>query len=238
MVIEQLLKTCANVTIALNCDRPYESILPDDFSLFRMTAETYATIVEIARVNGILIEDNTVFEEQQRFNHPSLAYLEKNFEQVPAIPYEGETNIYFAEAANLRAEIEGIGGKIKSLVRDHGYRYKDIAILVRNGENYQDLFDTIFSDFEIPYHIDQKRSMLNHPVIELIRSSLEIITNYWRYDPIFRAVKTDLLFPLDGNIQELRERMDRLENYCLAYGVQGEKWTKKRQVAISEISGT
>lgn len=227
MVIEQLLKTCANVTIALNCDRPYESILPDDFSLFRMTAETYATIVEIARVNGILIEDNTVFEEQQRFNHPSLAYLEKNFEQVPAIPYEGETNIYFAEAANLRAEIEGIGRKIKSLVRDHGYRYKDIAILVRNGENYQDLFDTIFSDFEIPYHIDQKRSMLNHPVIELIRSSLEIITNYWRYDPIFRAVKTDLLFPLDGNIQELRERMDRLENYCLAYGVQGEKWTKK-----------
>lgn len=227
MVVEQLIKTCANVTIALNCDQPYKSVLPEDFSLFRMTAEAYATLVEMAEVNGVTIEENIVLEEQKRFNNPSLAYLEKNFDKVPPTPYEGETNIYFAEAANLRAEIEGVGRKIKSLVRDEGMRYKDIAILVRNGENYQELFDTVFSDFDIPYYIDQKGSMLNHPVIELIRSTLEIITNYWRYDPIFRAVKTDLLFPLEGNIQQLRERMDRLENYCLAFGVQGDKWTRK-----------
>ncbi len=46
---------------------------------------------------------------------------------------------------------------------------------------------------EIPYFIDQKRTMLNHPLIELIRSSIEVINTFWRYEPVFRVIKTELL---------------------------------------------
>ena len=91
--------------------------------------------------------------------------------------------------------MEGAAREIRRLVTDKGYRYKDIAVLMRNGNDYQDMLETVFHDHEIPYFIDQKLSMLNHPLIELIRSTLEIISSNWRYEPVFRAIKTDLLFP-------------------------------------------
>ena len=33
------------------------------------------------------------------------------------------------------------------------------------------------------------------------------------------------LYPLDVRKEAMREEMDEFENYCLAYGVQGKRWT-------------
>ncbi|GAA3329926.1 hypothetical protein GCM10020331_080390 [Ectobacillus funiculus] len=71
--------------------------------------------------------------------------------------------------------------------------------------------------------------MLHHPLIELIRSALEVITGNWRYDAIFRCVKTELLYPLGEEKNKLREDMDEFENYCLSYGIQGKKWTSSER---------
>lgn len=67
--------------------------------------------------------------------------------------------------------------------------------------------------------------MTYHPLIEFIRSSLEVITGNWRYEAVFRTIKTEFLYPLDADKAEMRKEMDQLENYVLAYGIQGKKWT-------------
>ena len=103
---------------------------------------------------------------------------------------------------------------------------------MRNGQDYQEMIETIFGDYEIPYFIDQKRTMLHHPLVELIRSVLEIMNSNWRYEPVFRAIKTELLFPLGQNVEKLREQMDFLENYVLAFGIKGDKWIKERPLEI------
>lgn len=237
MVIEQLMKHSSEVYISLTLDRPYREDIPHELEMFRMTGDCYATLYEMAKQLKIDILEDMVFQNQHRHTEPSLRHLEMNFHHMPVIPYHQPASITVIEAANRRAEIEGIARKIIAMVREGYYRYKDIAILVRDVHSYQDLFETIFYDYKIPYHIDQKRSMLNHPLIELIRSTLEIITGYWRYEPVFRAVKTDLLFPLDQSIDAMRERMDKLENYCLAYGIQGDKWIKKDRWQYRRIRG-
>ncbi|WRU95868.1 helicase-exonuclease AddAB subunit AddB [Priestia filamentosa] len=56
-----------------------------------------------------------------------------------------------------------------------------------------------------------------------------LIGGSWRYEPIFRAIKTDLLFPLDTSLNEIREEMDKLENYVLSYGIQGSRWTSEEK---------
>lgn len=236
-VLEQLLKISPRVTVSLSLDKPFRENVPDDLDLFRMTGSTYATLYEMAKLNHVSVEDDLLLNHTFRFAHPSLAHLEKSFERLPAEKYLEKSNVIFCEAGNLRTEIEGIGRKIITLVRDHHYRYKDIAILVRNGQAYTDIINPIFSDYQIPFYIDQKRSMLNHPLIELIRSTLEVITGFWRYDPVFRAVKTDLLLPVGVNINDYREKMDRLENYCLAYGIQGEKWTSNKRWQYRKYRG-
>ncbi|MBA4538727.1 helicase-exonuclease AddAB subunit AddB [Bacillus aquiflavi] len=227
MVITQLMKHCQRVSIALTVDQPYIHFGPDELSLFRMTGETFQTLYNIAQSEGIKIEKNNLLYEQKRWRDPSLIHLESYFDSRPAIPFQKKARIHLYEAANRRAEIEGVARKINKLIRSKGYRYRDIAILMRNGNDYFDIIETIFNDYGIPIFIDQKRTMLNHPLIELIRSTLDIINSNWSYESVFRAVKTELLFPKNENNQQIREKFDRLENYVLAYGIQGEKWTKR-----------
>ncbi|RLQ97249.1 helicase-exonuclease AddAB subunit AddB [Falsibacillus albus] len=236
LVIEELMKTCPNVSIALTLDKPYRFATPDDLDLFRMTGETYESLYQIASALGIPLEEK-VMESSLRYEGNSLLHLERNFEHRPAIPFQGELDIELWQASNRRSEIEGIARKIRSLIQESNYRYQDIAILVRNGHDYQDVFETIFYDYDIPYFIDQKRPMLNHPLIELIRSTIEILNSNWRYEPVFRAVKTDLLFPLNSRDQGLREKMDRLENYVLANGIKGSQWTNKNRWVYRRFRG-
>lgn len=233
-IIEQLMKHCENVTLTFTLDAPFYEEAPDELHLFRMSGENCQTIYEIARMEGQEVEE-VLFPEQMRLAHDSLQHLEAHFDSRPAIPYDKDPLIYLAEAGNRRAEIEGIARTIRKLVREEDYRYRDIAILLRNGHEYHYMIETVFRDFDISFFIDQKRTMLNHPLIELIRSSLEVINGYWRYEPVFRAVKTELLFP--DSTKKMREKMDRFENYVLAYGIQGDKWTKKDRWKYKRFRG-
>ncbi|HEY4552362.1 MAG TPA: helicase-exonuclease AddAB subunit AddB [Bacillaceae bacterium] len=237
LVIDRLLKKCRRVSVALVLDRPFKGTRPDDLHLFRMTGETYSTLYELATAGGVTIEEDVILRIGHRFKDSSLGHLESQFEKRPVRRYEGPSNAEIWNAANRRAEMEGTAREIRRLVREEGYRYKDIAVVMRNGQDYQDTFETIFHDYEIPYFIDQKDPMLHHPLVELIRSILEIISSNWRYEPVFRAVKTDLLFPLGSNISLLREQMDRLENHVLENGIKGDMWTRKDRWIYRRFQG-
>lgn len=237
LVINHLMKKCSRVSVALILDRPFKNELPDELDLFRMTGETYARLYDTAKQENIRVEQDVQLVNPGKFKAGSLRHLEAGFENRPVIPSEEKNGIKLLTAANRRAEIEGIAREIRRLVMEERYRYKDIAVLVRNGNEYRSALETIFHDYEIPFFIDQKRSMLNHPLVELIRSVLEVINGNWRYEPVFRAVKTDLLFPLGENIDTLREQMDRLENYVLAYGKKGNDWTKNERWSYSRFRG-
>ncbi|KRE10006.1 helicase-exonuclease AddAB subunit AddB [Bacillus sp. Root239] len=228
-VLVELMKVCREVKIAVTSDYSYQDFIPNDLHLFRLTSETYQELMGLAAENGIEIQEPIVFNEQKRHqNSPELAYLERYYDERPTPEFQSEPeNIQLLPAVSRRAEVEGIAREVLSLVRDRGYRYRDIALIVRNAEDYHDLLQTIFQDYEIPYFIDQKRAMFHHPLVEFVRSVLEVVSGSWRYETIFRAVKTDLLFPLSSDVHQLREEMDELENYVLAYGIQGSKWTSK-----------
>lgn len=237
-VIAQLMKHCRRVTVALTVDRLYLDSEPDELDLFRLPGSTCHSIYQMAKTEGIEIEPPVHLTETKKWTDPALAFLEEKFARRPVIPFNGDSSvIHVSQAVNRRAEIEGIAREIFNLVRTAGYRYRDIAVLIRNGSDYHDIVEPVFTDYQIPYFIDQKRSMLNHPLIELIRSSLEVVTGYWRYEPVFRAVKTDLLYPLQENPKAMREKMDMLENYVLAYGIKGDKWTKKDRWQYRRIRG-
>ncbi|WP_203364164.1 helicase-exonuclease AddAB subunit AddB [Bacillus sp. REN10] len=236
-VIGQLMKHAKRVTIALTVDQAFRTRLPEDTHLFRQTGETYVTLYELAKHSGVSIEEDQILEASRRYQERSLIHLEQYFEHRPVVPYQNATSLSFLEAANRRAEIEGIAREIRKLSREEGYRYKQMAILVRNGHEYQQLIETVFHDYNLPFYIDKKNPMIHHPVIELIRATLEIVASNWRYEPVFRAVKTDLLFPLKGNWNKLREQMDRLENYVLAYGIRGDRWTKEEQWSYRRYRG-
>lgn len=233
-VVAALLRKDCRVSVSLTLDRLPENHAVDKLDLFYPTAKTALQLMEVAELHGVEQEASLFLPGEgtcaPRFKDvPSLAHLESEFSNRPPRAFLGKTEgITLSSATSKRAEVDSVARKMLELVRDYGYRWRDMAILLRNPEDYKDLLTTVFSDYEIPYFLDQKRSMLHHPLPELIRSSLEALRFNWPYDAIFRVLKTDLLLQPESGKEgerEIRSKVDILENYVLAYGIEGYRWT-------------
>lgn len=239
VVLEQLLKVCKSVQIALTLDRPITH-QPHELQLFHMTGKTFLQLKDIAEVNGIDVQVQTQSANIRSQHFPALLHVEQHFESRPTVSSNNKDGLKLRSAVNRRTEVEAVAKEVLRLVREENYRFRDMAIILRNTSVYHDLLETVFEEFEIPLFIDQKRAMLHHPLIELIRSVLDVIATNWRYESVFRCVKTDLMYPLEVDEASIREDFDLLENYVLAYGIQGykwkdsSKWTYRRFVGIDE----
>jgi len=231
-VIGEMMRYCRQVTIALCVDRDYDAVeTPDELDLFHPTARTLIRLKRLAAENGVPVAEIALLEgTPPRFREsPMLAHLERHFGMPVPPAYGGadDEGVSFCAAANRRAEVEGAAREMIRLVRDCGYRWRDMAVMVRDIEPYRDLLSTVLTDYGIPFFFDQKRSVLHHPLIEFVRSALDTVATGWRHEAVFRCVKTDLLLPDDaddGTLALWRDRMCRLENVVLAAGIQGSRW--------------
>ncbi|MFZ5646440.1 MAG: helicase-exonuclease AddAB subunit AddB [Bacillota bacterium] len=218
-VIEKIMLVARRVSVALCAEAKALDKMPGEGHVFYSTAETALKLKRLARDNSVPVEPAVVLKESHRFiPGSSLSYLEKHFFENSVSPYRGRGEVKLVAAAGPRAEVEAAAREIIGLCRDGGYRWRDIAVLVRDIGRYHVLINTVFKDYDIPFFIDHKGSVTHHPLVELIRSSLEVAAGGWGYDPVFRYLKTDLA-PVG------REEADILENYVLAHGIRGAAWT-------------
>lgn len=239
LVVEALLRKCRSVTVALTTDIPNQNNL-SELDLFYQTKETYQTLQTIAQENHIPINTPILLEPENGSLHtrPYFAHLERYFDVRPAPVYDGEVPIQIAEAVHPRAEVEGVAQEILRLVREEHYRFKDIAVFIRQTDVYHDLIDTIFDDHDIPVFIDEKRSMLNHSLIEFIRSIMDIVEGNWRYDAVFRVLKTGFIPSSDARYPLNADAIDELENYVLEYGVRSrEQWLGEDEWVFQRFLG-
>ncbi|MCL6456694.1 MAG: helicase-exonuclease AddAB subunit AddB [Gorillibacterium sp.] len=240
-VLAKLSLYCRKVTVALSIDRPYRAGEQlDEFDLFHSTGRAMSRLLGRAAELGAVVLETVVLGQGARpryQNSPMLAHLERNFESRSAsrrVVYQGDvtdSSIVLAGAVNRRAEVEGCAREILRLVRDEDRRYRDIAVRIRNMGDYGELIEQVFTDYEIPHFLDQRRPVLHHPLVEFIRSSLEIVNRDWPYEAIFRCVKTDFLLP-DEQVSPAstvtRRGMDLLENYVLERGIHSYRWKDDR----------
>jgi len=244
-VIEALLTHCKHMTVALTGDQPKQAI--SELDLFYQTMTTYKDLRDIAEANDVTIEEPIILQPTEgRFkNRPYFSHLEQYFNVQPSSTYIGKVPLQIAEAVHPRAEVEGVAQKILELVREKNYRYRDMAIFIRETDIYHDLISTIFADYGIPVFIDEKKTMLNHPLIELIRSFLEVVDSHWRYDALFRVLKTGFIPSLNKEFPLTNDAIDELENYVLAYGIRTrqqwvseEKWIFQRFHSFDQFTQT
>ncbi|HUX47031.1 MAG TPA: helicase-exonuclease AddAB subunit AddB, partial [Desulfosporosinus sp.] len=208
--------------------------------LFAGPWHTYQDLQRLATETCTLLHPPVLFEVTKRYKHPWLWHLEKYFSTYPTVAYgevqshapmsklnESPVNpespmvegIQILSAVNRRAELEGVARELRRLARDEGLCWNEMAVMTRDLTSYNELITQVFTAYEIPHFSDHKRSVLHHPLIELIQSIPEVAESYWAYEPLFRCLKTDF-FPLQ------RDTIDRLENYVLEHGIHGEGWNK------------
>lgn len=210
--------------------------------LFAMSKKTVASLLRMAEETGTSVEEPVwlVDENRSRFAHsPMLSALERNLFRLKTKPCrENDGSIRMYSLADRRAELSYTAGEIKRLVREEGYRYKDIAVVSGDVEGYGNYVSQIFSTYDIPYFLDTTKNILLHPFIEFVRAVLEILQNNFTYESMFRYFRSNLVLRKktaeEETPEQVRERridpalIDRLENYVLAAGVRGYKaWSMR-----------
>ncbi|MDD3225097.1 MAG: helicase-exonuclease AddAB subunit AddB [Clostridium sp.] len=223
-IIEKLLNKAKRVSITLTSD--YGSDM-DASDIFQFTKSTEDRIVKITGDNNISIDKPSVLYKRPfgRFKDSSeLSFLEKNlfsyhYEKYKDIPKD----IELFRAQNTYSEIESTARDIVRMCRDNGFRYKDIAVVTRNLDNYESIISAIFKEHDIPFFIDKKRDIDGNLIVVLITSAIEIINSNWSYEAVFKYLKTGLT-----NVS--KEDVDVFENYVLAAGIKGiRKWIYEEQ---------
>ncbi|MDW4138665.1 helicase-exonuclease AddAB subunit AddB [Staphylococcus saprophyticus] len=224
-IIQSLVKYAKKVTIVLTTDGDR-----DLFSLFRKPSESLTHIEEIANNLNIQLHSRQ-FLDVQRFIHNDLKHLEQNFNALQFEPIPTGGNVEILEASGMREEINEVARRILRENREQGRRFQDIAILYRD-ESYAYLMESILPQYDIPYNIDVKSSMTHHPIMEMIRSLIEVIQTGWQFDPLMRLFKTNILTKKFKDSQYL---IDILENFVLERGIYGKRWIDDKYFDIEQF---
>jgi len=219
-LLVELLKVVGEAHIAL-CLNPAElgpkSAAAD--GLFEPTERTYQDLCEMIRDAKLELRKPVLLRQALRFGAcPPLAHAEKNLFQFRAKPAQVGAAIRLVAAPSLRAEVQFVAGQIRWLVQEKGYRYRDIAVVASDLGHYEHYVRAYFDDYAIPFFIDQRQPLNQHPVVELITTALQVVTGGFKHVDVFAYLKTDLVPIASSDV-------DVLENYCLAFGVDGRDWT-------------
>ncbi len=253
-VLCAVIERAGRVHVALCLDDREGLLDYPENALFRPTLDTYARLLEIVSKHGFDSNETRLWGHGAltRFAQaPALARVERELasppktggelpgsdREVPAGPQGAGDAILLVRAPDRRTEIEAVAVEILRLCRDDGYRFREIAVVARDLEAYNDLAEGIFEALAIPVFVDRRRSMAHHPVVELVRSALEAVWRNWPTDAILRYLKSDLT-PV------ARTEVDRLENFVLEHGIKGRRWFegewefRRRPVDTDEAGGS
>lgn len=195
-------------------------------ALFHPTLETLVRLRDTARAKGWTMERPVLLGPPvlPRFRAaPLLGEIERAWATDQPATKRSDTGsgdaVVIIEAPDQRGEIEAVAREINRLIRDEGYRYRDIAVIARDLSVYRDTIETVLTQWGFPYFIDVKDPAHHHPLVVFIRSALDAVLTGLDADAVFRWLKTDLV----PGVQ--RDDVDRLEDLCIRFGMRPKEWS-------------
>ncbi|MGL4773476.1 MAG: helicase-exonuclease AddAB subunit AddB [Clostridium sp.] len=224
-IIKKLSKKCKTINITLCIDElgnGGEGEVTDIFNAIKNTENKILKMMEENHI-GYLEPINLNQKISKRYlGSKELAHIERHFFSYPFKQYsEPIKDVRLYKGNNSYDEIETVAKDIRELVLDKDYRYRDIAVVCRNVEEYEKVTSVIFKDYDIPFFLDKKVQVLSNPLIVLILSAFDVLNTNWNYESVFKYLKSGLT-GLEG------EYIDKLENFVLAHGIKGYKWISEK----------
>lgn len=229
-IVYALIERAKDVTVTLPMDSPEEAALSPvwnrPYRMWQFFAERYKNI------------SGTTLSGSPRFLSPGIREMVSHYFTEPLKKYSSGKEdpahgIHYVSAFSREQEADITARRILSLVRDHGYRYRDILVLLRNEEAYSDALERKLSHYGIPAFMNKREPMNNHPLVILLSSLFQFLTaesrghhRGWSRQRIFRLLKTDIIPSVSA------DEMDILENFILKHGIRFYHWDREWNVHI------
>lgn len=220
-VISALMSKCRELYVTLPVKK--ES-LP-----FTIPMDTKNRLSIMAKKQGLDICEINMENDGRSFKSEEILFLYNNYSRFNSrefVPYPDTTNdISLFSAKDPYSEIEYTAKRITSLIAKGGYRYSDITVVCGNKESISSVIQAAFTDYAIPYFIDSKLEITDHPIIITVLSVFDIITSNWSYDAVFGYLKSGFIYNNDDEkISPINEDdIDFLSSFVLKNGIRGKK---------------
>lgn len=179
-------------------------------------ADLREELVKYAKNSGLFVNTERVYEPLS----PIKAVLENDlfgYETTPA-PIVQPFRLF--RSPDATAEIREVCAEICKLVREKGYRYRDIAIVCAEADAYDDVLRAVFAEYGIPYFRDTKVTLSDEPVVRFLLDGLEAKRQRYAFDSVMKVVKNAFF---DCSTKEV----DYFENYCRKFGIDYSRFGKE-----------
>lgn len=207
------------------------SILPhvDDFSvsitvdkdrqgeLYTAGIDTVESIENVAEGMGIQAQIKYI-DDDSADKDAGIEHLQKYLYAYPYRKYEGESNITITKALGKNEEVEHVASAIMHLVGEGRYNWSDISCISSSLDRYASYISRIFKAYEIPYFLDERRTVTSHPIVVWLLSSMQFCSTYLR-EHLMDMIKT-LYTPLSS------DDCEEFEDYCIACSIQGNMFLR------------
>lgn len=224
--LREVFPVVDDIRVALTMDTREDFYRMDGVeNLFYLSKKTIHGLLQLAKETHVDVQEAVILGDgnRKRFaGSPVLYHLEQNLFRLGKAAYhsgsdEDRQKLQIYHFTKPAEELKFAAREIRRLVREGGYRYRDIAIVTGDVAGFSYLIDAVFSDYEIPYFLDQTNQLLFHPLMELVGGLLELSESNFSYESMMRILKAGA-GKLDPDV------VDLMENYLLAYGIYGNLW--------------
>lgn len=235
-LMERLLKVAEKLMVSVTIDNREDFYhCKGTHELFAMSKKTIKSLLDMAGKLHVEVKEPVVLESGIRYkNAKELHFMEQNLFRIRSKSWQEETDVIrMSVHKNPKEELRYVASKIAGLVRNEGYRYKDIAVVTGDVNLYANYVPELFDKYEIPFFIDQTKNILYHPLVEFVRAVLETMESGFSYESMFRFLRCGLC-----GVEE--DQIDLLENYVLVKNIRGYKkwqmnWTVSEETTSEEI---
>ena len=193
---------------------------------FGLDEKLTASLERLAAERGIECSLEEIGEEYRVNKAETIARIERTlWKDVPGRKEKEENRDFDPEdltlvcAANPYYEAETAAAYIWHLVRDLGYRMRDIQVIANDEGSMQPVIRRVFAEYGLPVFADAVRNITDSAAVSFIINLLDFTAHKKLSQYLFAMLKTGLSGMDDSDIEDL-------ENYARDYRIKGSMWDR------------
>lgn len=212
-LLGRIISGCDDVYAAFCCDSAVPS---GDTDLFKNVIASAESLKKTAEKNGIECAEPVILN-YSGYKSDALKKFEKFSSQKDNGKYELEAkDLCVCRASSQYDEVDFVMNKIRTMVRENGYRYSDFVIVSRNSDTYSAIISDVSEKYEVPCLVDRRINSCELPLsiyaVSALRAAISLDT-------------TDILRYLKTGFSGLSvNEISKLESYAFIWSINGKKW--------------
>ena len=215
-IIRRVFEQADEVGFSLCVDKPEDD--EHGMGIFSAGKRTLMRLMSLAREAGMQAAPPVVLKELHRAKTEGMRQVVEGM-FTPSTEAGGEEleEVRAASAKDPYEEMEYVASEIERLVREQGYRYREIAMITRGASGYFPMVRAAFLKRGIPVFLDERRKVDAKPLFQFCSSALKIACMNFAGEDVLRLLKT-------GLIAMEPEEIALLEDYSFRWNLRGSMW--------------